>query len=401
MKKILSVLLSLCMMFALLPAVSITASAEVWDGSPALAFAGGNGLTEATAFEIATAEQLALMADKVNNYNTTVIGGSVTYGSAYYKLTADIELNDWTDDGDGVVEDGELSNNGGAAIPWTPTGNDMAAFEGNFDGNGHTVSGIYINSSSNGQGLFGRINDATVKNLGVTGSYISGGNIVGGVTGGAGGDSRLENCYNAGSVSGSDRVGGIAGEKADTSILENCNNSGRVTGGNFVGGIAGYNNNTLRYSYNTGIIRGADYAGGITGSNNSGRTVEYCYNAGDISCDYDAYYGKYVDWTAKNDIIGGYGNNRFGPDDSITREQMAAILYRFAGFLDVLPGHIDIVFRYPDSGGISSYAKDAALYCQATGVVSGRDGGMFAPRETAARAEVAAMLQRFIENMIN
>jgi len=57
-------------------------------------------------------------------------------------------------------------------------------------------------------------------------------------------------------------------------------------------------------------------------------------------CDYDAYYGKYVDWAVKNNIIGGYGNGLFGPDDSITREQMAAILYRFASFLGVLPDDI-------------------------------------------------------------
>ena len=57
-------------------------------------------------------------------------------------------------------------------------------------------------------------------------------------------------------------------------------------------------------------------------------------------CDYDDYYGKYVDWAAEESIIGGYGNGKFGPDDQVTREQMAAILYRFADFLGVLPGNM-------------------------------------------------------------
>lgn len=117
-------------------------------------------------------------------------------------------------------------------------------------------------------------------------------------------------------------------------------------------------------------------------------------------CDYSGYYGKYVDWAAKNDIIGGYGNGGFGPDDSITREQMAAILYRFANFLRVLPNDMNAALNYPDAGSISSYAKNAALYCQTTGVISGRTGGIFAPQETATRAEVAAIIQRFVESVI-
>lgn len=117
-------------------------------------------------------------------------------------------------------------------------------------------------------------------------------------------------------------------------------------------------------------------------------------------CDYDAYYGKYVAWAAENGIIGGYGNGRFGPDDQITREQMAAILYRFAQYLGVLPGNMDTALGYPDARSISDYAKAAALYCQTTGIIGGRDGGVFAQRETATRAEVAAIIQRFVENVL-
>jgi uncharacterized repeat protein (TIGR02543 family) len=118
-------------------------------------------------------------------------------------------------------------------------------------------------------------------------------------------------------------------------------------------------------------------------------------------CDYSAYYGKYVDWAAENGIISGYGDGRFGPDDRITREQMAAILYRFAGFLGVVPASMDSVPDYPDAATISEYAAEAALYCQTTGVIGGRDAGFFAPRETATRAEVATIIERFVESVVN
>ncbi len=104
-----------------------------------------------------------------------------------------------------------------------------------------------------------------------------------------------------------------------------------------------------------------------------------------------------MEWAVANGIIAGYGNGLFGPDDSITREQMAAILYRFASFLGVLPASMDTVFNYPDAPSISDYAKPAALYCQTTGIIGGLSGGVFAPRETATRAEVATIIQRFVE----
>ncbi|MEA4815118.1 MAG: S-layer homology domain-containing protein [Oscillospiraceae bacterium] len=117
-------------------------------------------------------------------------------------------------------------------------------------------------------------------------------------------------------------------------------------------------------------------------------------------CDYDDYYGKYVDWAAGNGIIGGYGNGKFGPGDLVTREQMAAILYRFANFLGVMPSDMDTELSYPDAGSISSYAASAALYCQSTGIITGRGGGNFVPRGTATRAEVATIIQRFVESVL-
>lgn len=122
--------------------------------------------------------------------------------------------------------------------------------------------------------------------------------------------------------------------------------------------------------------------------------------AGFTDCDEASYYAKYVAWAAENKIIIGYGNGLFGPEDLVTREQLAAILYRFALNFGFLPGNMDIVLQYPDAESISDYAKTAALYCQSTGILSGRDGGLFVPKETATRAEVAAVLQRLIESIL-
>ncbi|MGE4276569.1 MAG: S-layer homology domain-containing protein [Lawsonibacter sp.] len=118
-------------------------------------------------------------------------------------------------------------------------------------------------------------------------------------------------------------------------------------------------------------------------------------------CDYKDYYGKYVDWAAENGIVGGYGNGKFGPGDPVTREQMAAILYHFAEFLGALPNDMDTELSYPDADSISSYAKNAALYCQSTGIITGRDGGSFVPQGTATRAEVAVVLERLIEHRLD
>jgi len=117
-------------------------------------------------------------------------------------------------------------------------------------------------------------------------------------------------------------------------------------------------------------------------------------------CSYDDYYGKYVDWASEKSIIEGYGNGKFAPDDEITREQMAAIMYRFAEFLGLLPGNTDAILKYPDADSISGYAERAALYCQSSGIIAGRDGGNFVPQGTATRAEVAVILKRFIENIL-
>jgi|GEM_PF-1952623 len=117
--------------------------------------------------------------------------------------------------------------------------------------------------------------------------------------------------------------------------------------------------------------------------------------------DYDAYYGVYVDWAAGSGIITGADDGRFEPGREITREEMAVILYRFAGFLKAPAAEPEASQQnYTDASAISTWAAEAAGYCRQTGIISGREGGSFVPQGTATRAEVAAILQRFIERIV-
>lgn len=117
--------------------------------------------------------------------------------------------------------------------------------------------------------------------------------------------------------------------------------------------------------------------------------------------DNDSYYAAYVSWASENNIITGVGGGLFKPDQEITRQEMAAILYRFAEFLSVLTSGLEKTqLNYPDASEIASWAAEAAGYCQQTGIITGRSGGNFVPTGTATRAEVAAILQRFIESSV-
>ncbi len=118
--------------------------------------------------------------------------------------------------------------------------------------------------------------------------------------------------------------------------------------------------------------------------------------------DYDEYYGEYVAWAVENSIIDGVRKDRFEPDRKISREEMAVMLYRFAKSPDLPVTALDgSQLSYPDASAISAWATDAASYCRQTGIISGRDGGKFVPKGVATRAEVAVILQRFIENIVN
>lgn len=113
-----------------------------------------------------------------------------------------------------------------------------------------------------------------------------------------------------------------------------------------------------------------------------------------------AWYADAVAWAAANDIVSGYGRGLFGTNDNITREQMAAILYRYAG-KDAHDISADgNLAQFTDREKISSYAADAMKWAVGAGLIDGKGNGILDPAGSATRAEVAAILQRFVESFV-
>lgn len=105
----------------------------------------------------------------------------------------------------------------------------------------------------------------------------------------------------------------------------------------------------------------------------------------------DAYYADAVSWATEQGIVTGTSQTAFSPDESVTREQMAALLYRYAGE----PSAAGDLSAYADADSVSAYASDAMAWCVENGVLNGTDGSRLEPAASATRAEVAAVLQRF------
>ena len=209
---------------------------------------------------ISTANELRLFASMVNSGQTSING----------RLTADILLNDtanWTS-----------WETTAPANSWTPIGSGSQPFTGTLDGDGHSVSGIYINSEADYQGLVGFLdNGGTLQKVGVKASYIKGGYYVGGLCGWNTGN--VTNCYNIGSVEGNEIVGGLCGHNSGP--VTNCYNTGSVTGNDYVGGLCGQNYATVTNCYNSGSVEGNYSVGGVCG--NSWGNVTNCYNTGNVT----------------------------------------------------------------------------------------------------------------------
>ena len=112
-----------------------------------------------------------------------------------------------------------------------------------------------------------------------------------------------------------------------------------------------------------------------------------------------AYYANAVAWANANGIVSGYGSGKFGPNDKVTREQLAAILYRYAQYKKYDVSGANSLDGYTDVQSVSSYAVPALQWANAAGVVTGKSGSKLDPKGNATRAEVAAMLMRFCENV--
>ncbi|MDD3349395.1 MAG: InlB B-repeat-containing protein [Eubacteriales bacterium] len=111
----------------------------------------------------------------------------------------------------------------------------------------------------------------------------------------------------------------------------------------------------------------------------------------------DAYYGKAVDWANENGVVEGYGNDLFGPNDTITREQMAAILYRYAEFKGYDVSKRMKLDSFTDGSKTTGYAQPAMEWAVANNLISGKGNNILDPNGNATRAEVTIILMQFLE----
>ena len=116
----------------------------------------------------------------------------------------------------------------------------------------------------------------------------------------------------------------------------------------------------------------------------------------------DAWYAKAVGWAAANKVVTGYADGTFRPNAAVTREQAAAILYRYAQSkgIDVNVGEDTNILSYADALQASEYAIPALQWAVGAGVLNGKSGNLLAPTGTATRAEIAAIMQRWCEKIV-
>lgn len=248
------------------------------------------------AYEIGNAGQLYWFAGLVNG---TLTDGTAQNLKANAVLTADITVNEDLLTSINTEEDGNVTN-GSSFKAWRPmgmadeNGEFTGHYKGIFDGNGYSISGLYVNRDEatadvnsrfkSSIGLFG-YHDGVTKNLGILDSYMRGNYCIGGICGYNDGGT-IQNCYSAATVCGDSYIGGICGRSRSNSIIENCYNAGYIYGATrSIGGICGDNYSTIESCYNIGIIEGNFMVGGIVGvSSGLGNTIwiKDCYNRGNV-----------------------------------------------------------------------------------------------------------------------
>ena len=268
--------LALCLVLTILPTQAHAASCQTHDYVDGFCTVCGNYKSAPLKdgyYEIYTAGQLYWFAKQVASGNNEING----------KLTADITVNP-----DVLTATGELNGDGSALRTWTPIGTYVNKYMGTFDGNGKTVSGLYIDdSTAEYAGLFGEVGAAgTVKDVTVTDSYFrilvsaKADIYMAGIVGCNGG--AITDCRNESTVIGNEGyVGGIAGSGNGT--IKGCENLGNIQHtGSQCGGIIGDNHGKVIDCTNKGVINGHSTTGGIVGMNGMG-TVTDCINLGEVN----------------------------------------------------------------------------------------------------------------------
>ena len=243
---------------------------------------------ESEKYEISNAGQLYWFAEQVNSGNASLNA----------VLTTDIVVNETV-----LAADGSLGADPDTLRMWRSIGNDDAEniFKGTFDGQGHTISGLYFSNDSNESNvmcasLFG-VSAGIIQNVGLEDSYLNHYNISAGIC--AINNGQIVNCYNAGTILGYG-ASGICAINSDNGSIENCYNTGVIRGFGLVAGICNMNTGSMKDCYNNNsditvmtdstIIDENDeksYASGICNNNGSSGRIENSYYDCNI-CDKDA-----------------------------------------------------------------------------------------------------------------
>ena len=331
-------------------------------------------------YEISNAGQLYWFAGLVNG----TLSGVTQNKSANAVLIADIVVNKNVLKSDGTLNEGTFKE-------WTPIATSASPYTGIFDGQNHTISGLYFNQEdSYDVGLFSR-NNGKIANAGILDSYFYGTSKVGGVCGNNY-TGTITNCYNTGSVSGLGTLGGVSGYNYTGSIT-NCYNTGNVSGSSgFVGGVSGYNSKgTIINSYNAGSVSGLEYVGGVSGINYTGSvsginytgSITDCYNIGSVSGS-EGYVGGVNGYNDGGIITNSYNA---GGVSGIERYVGGVNGYNDGGTITNCYNTGSSVSGSGYVGGVNGRNKGTITNCYNTSSVSGKDryvGGVIGRNESNA-----------------
>ena len=202
--------------------------------------------------------------------NVLACGGLV--GCVGYELNADL---DFDTDGSGEADAGDTYwNNGAGWVPIGDSSSSFSSFAAIFEGNGRTITNLFIDSSENDIGLFGVTrSSAVIRNLEMVSVQVTGTDNVGGLVGSNGG--AVSGCFATGKVSGDDDVGGLIGANLSDGAVSASYSTVQVTGDDRIGGLAGSNSGEVTAAYATGRVVGDSEAGGLIGENTGDVNISY------------------------------------------------------------------------------------------------------------------------------
>lgn len=375
--------------FLFFSGTAVCAVSPEWTGGVAIGFSGGTG-TKDDPYLISTGEELAYLSQQVNN--------GTSYTGQYFKLTQDILLNRLNADGTFVSQPDQRNE-------FTSIGSMNEPFNGNFNGNGYEIIGLYINKNwVDYQGLFGYAGTRSViQDLKVSGS-IAGHDKTGSIAGYTNG--LITGCSSdcAITIKWAQYHGGIAGYAEANSVISNCTVCGTVEGKEYVGGAVGYTEGKIIDCTGDNVVSGYQRVGGMAGYAAGIRSeISNCTFFGTILGTGSYYLGGIAGQidgiiadctisatlTSSNGYVGGVAGYASGVDsrivDCIVSGTVTAGGNGYAGGVagqtdgEITGCTVNVEVSAPNSyiGGVAGYSKGADSIisdCTVSGTVTGTAG---------------------------